>query len=239
MIIIPNTGSYYGGKNGSGVYQAIINQIPPHKVYIEPFLGKGAIMRYKKPAPVYNIGCELDEDLINSFWNPAIKEQGLNIIVNHKNGIDFLHDVGHGETFIQYGKEVFVYCDPPYLIESRKTPRARYKHEFLRADHIEFLDVVTRLPFNVAISCYNNDLYSDQLKGWRKIEFKAQTRQGSATEVLYMNYPEPEQLHDYSYLGKTFRERERIRKKLQRHVQGLKRLPIFERKAIIEAIVNI
>ena len=192
MIIIPNTGSYYGGKNGSGVYQAIINQIPPHKVYIEPFLGKGAIMRYKKPAPVYNIGCELDEDLINSFRNPAIKEQGLNIIVNHKNGIDFLHDVGHGETFIQYGKEVFVYCDPPYLIESRKTPRARYKHEFLRADHIEFLDVVTRL-----------------------------------------------QLHDYSYLGKTFRERERIRKKLQRHVQGLKRLPIFERKAIIEAIVNI
>jgi hypothetical protein len=30
--------SYPGGKGGSGVYQTIINQQPPHEVYIEPFL---------------------------------------------------------------------------------------------------------------------------------------------------------------------------------------------------------
>jgi hypothetical protein len=34
--------SYPGGKNGLGVYQAIINRMPPHQVYIEPFLGLGA-----------------------------------------------------------------------------------------------------------------------------------------------------------------------------------------------------
>lgn len=35
--------SYFGGKAQDGVYQTIINQIPPHQIYIEPFLGGGAI----------------------------------------------------------------------------------------------------------------------------------------------------------------------------------------------------
>lgn len=34
--------NYLGGKNGSGVYQAIINLLPPHDTYIEGFLGTGA-----------------------------------------------------------------------------------------------------------------------------------------------------------------------------------------------------
>jgi len=36
---------YPGGKSGAGVYQTIINRMPPHRVYIEPFLGGAAIMR--------------------------------------------------------------------------------------------------------------------------------------------------------------------------------------------------
>jgi hypothetical protein len=55
--------SYPGGKNGSGVYQAIINRMPPHQVYIEPFLGGGAILRLKRPAAL-NIGVDLDRDVI-------------------------------------------------------------------------------------------------------------------------------------------------------------------------------
>lgn len=47
--------NYPGGKNSAGVYQRIICQMPPHRVYVEPFLGSGAILRYKKPAEV-NIG---------------------------------------------------------------------------------------------------------------------------------------------------------------------------------------
>lgn len=31
--------SYPGGKSGAGVYQAIINQLPPHSTYVELFLG--------------------------------------------------------------------------------------------------------------------------------------------------------------------------------------------------------
>jgi len=50
--------TYPGGKAGAGVYQTIINLMPPHNVYIEPFLGGGAIMRMKRPARL-NIGVDL------------------------------------------------------------------------------------------------------------------------------------------------------------------------------------
>ena len=55
--------TYQGGKSGYGVYQKIINQIPPHEIYIEPFLGDGGIMRNKRLA-VRNIGIDLDIDVI-------------------------------------------------------------------------------------------------------------------------------------------------------------------------------
>lgn len=57
---------YPGGKNGAGVYQRIINLMPPHEVYIEPFLGGGAVMRLKKPAAL-NIGFDLSETAVDAF----------------------------------------------------------------------------------------------------------------------------------------------------------------------------
>ena len=61
---------YPGGKNGAGVYQTIINLMPPHDVYIEPFLGGGAIMRQKRPA-LLNIGVDLDPSTIARFNDDA------------------------------------------------------------------------------------------------------------------------------------------------------------------------
>ena len=40
--------TYPGGKNGAGIYQRIINHMPPHKTYIEAFLGSGAVLRNKR-----------------------------------------------------------------------------------------------------------------------------------------------------------------------------------------------
>jgi DNA adenine methylase len=235
MIDLPIK-SYYGGKSGSGVYQAIINQIPYHKVYFELFLGAGSILRHKKPAEVYNIACELDPDLVK-LWRNSIET--MNIVVHEMSGLDFLYNIQQGDFKKFDPKLVFVYADPPYLLSSRKCQRTKYKFEFTEQDHITLLTRANKIPFNMAISCYPNELYETYLKGWRKIKFKSQTRRYTATEVLYMNYPEPERLHDYSFLGNDFRERERIRKKLNRHVQGLIRLPLHERMAIIEAIANI
>ena len=233
MIKIPGIETYYGGKSGSGVYQTIINHIPAHQIYIEPFLGGGGIMRIKRPAPQYNIGCELDWNIVQ-LWHLSKKKH--NVIVHHKNALDFLEDNCSNTVYTDLGRDVFIYADPPYLLESRKSNRKRYRHEMSIEDHKRLLSILSRLPFNVAISCYENILYTQYLPGWRKITFQAATRRGNATEVLYMNYPEPERLHDYKFIGSDFRERERIRQKVKRHVNGLLKLPVHERNAIIDAI---
>jgi hypothetical protein len=57
---------YPGGKNGAGVYQRIINLMPPHQTYVEPFLGGGAVMRLKRPAAL-NIGLDLSSSAVETF----------------------------------------------------------------------------------------------------------------------------------------------------------------------------
>jgi DNA adenine methylase len=65
---------YPGGKSGPGVYHRLINLMPAHAVYCEPFLGAGAIMRRKLPAP-YNIGVDLDAAVIER-WRSLIGGNG-------------------------------------------------------------------------------------------------------------------------------------------------------------------
>jgi DNA adenine methylase len=63
-----NDGAYPGGKGA--VYQRLISVMPPHDVYIEPFLGGGAVLRNKRPARV-NIGIDLDLDVIERWRSRA------------------------------------------------------------------------------------------------------------------------------------------------------------------------
>src|SRR5919198_4161482 len=63
--------TYPGGKNAPGVYQTIINLMPPHEVYIEPFLGSGAIMRLKRQARL-NIGIDSDPQAIAQWRAPIV-----------------------------------------------------------------------------------------------------------------------------------------------------------------------
>ena len=65
---------YPGGKSGPGVYHRLINLMPPHQVYCEPFLGVGAVMRLKLPAE-YNIGVDLDREVIER-WRSHIGGNG-------------------------------------------------------------------------------------------------------------------------------------------------------------------
>ena len=42
--------AYPGGKDGSGVWQNLINQIPPHDVWVSAFAGDCAVTRHIRPA---------------------------------------------------------------------------------------------------------------------------------------------------------------------------------------------
>jgi len=220
--------SYFGGKNGSGTLQFLINHFPPHKVYLEPFLGSGAIIRNKKPAEV-NIGIEVNQEVIDEYHYSA----GYTVI--NDCAISYLKKkLLHGT----YDKDYFIYADPPYLHSTRKS-KTRYKFELTELQHRQLIKILMSISAEgakIAISHYENPIYNSLLKKWNKWKYKNQTRSGSVTEVLYTNYSIPETLHDYNFLGKNFTDRQRIKRKIARHVDRLKELPAQERNAILHAL---
>jgi site-specific DNA-adenine methylase len=220
--------TYPGGKNGAGVYQKLICQMPPHDVYIEPFLGGGAVMRLKKPARS-SIGIDADEDVLIAFPSDAIS----NLRLVHADALAWL------AAATDLSGDTLVYCDPPYLLGTRRGHRPIYRYELTDAEHVRLLDIITRLRCMVMISGYDSDLYASRLEGWRTIWFQARTRGGTmATEYVWMNYPEPLELHDYRYLGCDFRERERIKRKKLRWVARFSRMDALERHAMMSALAD-
>lgn len=217
--------TYPGGKAGQGVYQAIICQLPPHDTYIEPFLGGGAILRLKRPAR-RSIGVDADPGAIAAFGGA-----GPGVELHVGDGLAFL------DGYNWKGDEL-AYVDPPYLWDVRLSRRRIYKHDFSSIEeHRRLLQLVLRLPCSIAISGYDHGLYTTMLKSWREVTFLASTRgRTQAVEHLWMNYPEPDRLHDYRYLGRNFRERERIKRKARRWLAKLHAMPLLERQAIFAAL---
>jgi DNA adenine methylase len=114
-----------------------------------------------------------------------------------------------------------------------------YLYELTDRQHLSLLALLRRLPCSVMLSGYWTRTYGDALKDWHSITFQAVNRAGQCTtEVLWSNFPEPVALHDYRYLGKNFRERERIKRKTNRWVTRLRSMPILERRALLHAITE-
>lgn len=216
--------TYPGGKSGSGVYQTIINQIPPHELYIEPFFGGGGVFKNIRRA-LSSIVIDIDAAVLDA----AAGEPGVTTISG--DALEFL------ETHKFSGAEV-VFADPPYVMESRKSQRPIYKREWDTADHKHFLSIVKQLPCNVLVCGYHSDLYAHELANWRCITYQAQTRSGMATEYLWMNYSEPTALHDYRYLGENFRERERISRKAKRWAKNFTDMDDLEANAVLAKMLE-
>ena len=218
--------SYPGGKGGAGVYQTIINQQPPHDVYIEAFLGGGSVLLAKRPAST-NIGIDADA-AVAAKWSGV---SGLEVVWD--DAIVYLD-----KRRCQLPPSTLVYCDPPYVLSSRSRNRLLYAHEMTDAQHARLLTVLEGLPCMVQISGYYSAMYAKALSKWRMIRFMAMTRGGLREECLWMNYPVPAALHDYSYLGADYRDRERIKRKASRWAARVTSLPELERKAILSEILS-
>jgi DNA adenine methylase len=229
--------AYPGGKNGSGVYQKIINQMPLHSIYIEPFLGHGAIMRLKRPA-ISSIGIDADSDVISAWHSTAsLGSVPPNLTLLQGDAIAWL--ASHAKDGDMINTSTLIYLDPPYLISTRRQHRPIYLCELSEKDHERLLSIIKDLPCMVMISGYWSHMYAKALKDWRTVTFTARTRGGSiAHEWLWMNFSEPIRLHDYQFLGDNFRERERIKRKRQRWERRLKAMPALERYAILSSIAE-
>lgn len=232
--------TYFGGKSGSGTYQAIINQIPPHRTYVEPFAGNGGIYRNKRAADITILN-DVDLAVVDAWVKTGVRECNqmervdLGVQVFPLDAFMLLHD--HKQWLDR--KDTFIYVDPPFPHLSRRSD-TRYAYELTDMQHGELLRLINSYHHaNIAISTYPNSLYEYALDEWRRIEFQSTTRGGMATQWLLMNYEEPAELHDYRYLGEDYRERERITKKVRRHLKKFEALPPLERKALLSALLQL
>ncbi len=322
--------TYPGGKGGSGVAQTLINLMPPHNVYVEAFLGSGAVLRAKRPASttigidVSRVALDLTMSAIGdlaadgdgrSRWPaspvlaiPPAGSSGAAIsdraslpaasrssspVPTTAAGIARTDDrrrrrspfstlldpvspesamspdqrpsplstsdeasswiLSPNLTLLQVDaakwlrlnarmldSKALVYCDPPYVRGSRRSERDLYEFEMTDDQHEELLDVLLKLRCMVILSGYASALYSKRLGDWNEITFTTTVRSGAlATEHVWFNYPKPVELHDYRYLGKNFRERERIKRKVRRWKDRLGRMPELEKQALLWAMSSV
>jgi DNA adenine methylase len=217
--------TYDGGKSGNGTYQHIINHIPKCNIYIEPFFGNGGVYHNLK-RPALSIINDINPGVID-----GLVYDGSTKVFNKdfQEVIDEYDCISHG---------VFYYLDPPYLFETRKSQRRLYKYEMDIKGHERLLTKALIVNNNCMISHYPCEMYDSYLKDWHTFDFQSTTRNGVRTERIYMNYPKPDILQDFRYLGTNFTDRQRIKRKIDRQLKKLESLPILERTGILSALID-
>lgn len=190
---------YPGGKGLS--FRHIINMMPPHRRYVETHLGGGSVMRHKLPA-VENIGIDVDERVVD-LWRRRARPD---VVVMQGHAREALRS-------IDLDAETLVYSDPPYLAAARRSARV-YRYECNDDEHSRLLDVLKGLNCMVIVSGYPSALYDNALADWHRTTYLAQTHNGFVEEVAWTNFAPGPVLHDYRWIGSTFRERERLRRRI-------------------------
>ena len=216
-------GGYFGSKATSGLCQAIIALMPPHDTYIESHLGGGAIMQRKPPA-LRNIGIDRDQRALEKFRCPYPVER--------------IHGCAHRflAKYDYRGREL-VYCDPPYLKETRTSGRC-YRFDYEEQDHLELLGLLKKLPCQVIVSGYPSALYDQWLAGWESLELQVMNQGGVRTEKVWFNF-RCERVHWARYAGKNHTDRQRITRKAENWARRYRSLPPGERLAVLAALMGV
>lgn len=90
-------------------------------------------------------------------------------------------------------EDTLFYCDPPYLHETRVTT-SDYRHEMTTAQHSGLLNTLKRCTGRVMLSGYPCELYDDELRDWRRIDFQIDNKASGSkvkpqmTECIWLNY---------------------------------------------------
>lgn len=220
-----------GSKGAAGAWQRIVSIMPEHRVFIEAFAGGAAVTRHKRPAE-QTILIERDPYTAEELRAAMCDRESVTVIAG--NAFEVL------APSMLDPAEVVLYCDPPYLLGTRKTPgRIYYKFDWSDADHVRFLDWISAARCPVIISGYYSELYAARLAAWRTFSFGVATRRGRAVEHVWCNFQEPKKLHETGHVGQSFTDRQRIKRKAARWVRMLRAMPAAERAAVREAIGTI
>lgn len=227
--------TYPGGKAAEGTVQALINLIPPHDVFVSPFLGNCAVMRHIRAADVMH-GTDLDRTVV-AKWKRATK--GLGYKIERRDGIELVHDCCEWLSDLAPDQRVFIFLDPPYLVETLSRNNAKpYKHMLTLLEHQNLLHAIKQLPCMVMICALPNVVYENALAGWHTVQYRNKTRRGMQWEQVWMNYAPPTELHDYRYIGKNKRARLSWKRKWGRWVANFKRMDSRHRAAMLQYLTD-
>jgi hypothetical protein len=215
--------SFTGGKGQAGVFHRIIGQMPPHPVYVEAFFGAGRVFWNKRPAD-FNVVI----DRMSKFIARAGVMAGVRAIVG--DAITWL-------PRLTLPADAVVYLDPPYVLSTRQG-RFYYDFELSDEQHCLLLSVAQSLPCRVLISGYPSELYDSRLGKWRVMRYRVRTRGRTVTECLWMNFPEPVELHDWRYAGQNFRQRVTFKRLAARWLARLQGMPPRKRGYLLDAIAQ-
>lgn len=98
---------------------------------------------------------------------------------------------------------VLIYCDPPYMLQTRYGKQ--YRCEMEEADHEELLMLLLAHKGPAIISGYNTELYNNMLAGWNKYETNTYSQVClRKREIIWMNYQPPgRQMNFEDYGGRN------------------------------------
>ena len=240
--------TYDGGKGL--VFRNIVNEIPPHDIFISGFAGGCAVARHKEPAKL-NILVDRDERVVEAWVSMLVGNDEAAAASELTRSDDLVKDDEVVEWILVHGsfldvlphlpltRRTVLYLDPPYLVTTRSyQKRPLYRHEFsTTGEHEALLLAVMDLDCRVLISGYQSELYGRLLSDWRRVDYWTTNRAGTRVlESLWCNFDEPVWLHDYRWLGDGWRERDRIKQKTKRWVNRFDNLPVLERRFILQAL---
>ena len=91
-------------------------------------------------------------------------------------------------------EKVLIYCDPPYMLETRHGKQ--YREEMEDSDHEGLLETLLQHKGPAIISGYGTPLYEDRLRSWCRKETTCYSQVCSKkTEIIWMNFePDKKQL---------------------------------------------
>jgi DNA adenine methylase len=88
---------------------------------------------------------------------PAVHARLMRVNILNRDGVEVIEQFDLPDAAI--------YCDPPYLDDTRASPDV-YAHEMTRRDHLRLLDTVKRSRAKILLSGYESPMYAAALAGW-------------------------------------------------------------------------
>jgi DNA adenine methylase len=125
-------------------------------------------------------------------WKTIIKE--LPAVSERLQGVYILSEKALDVIYAFNAPNVLLYCDPPYLPETRTSTDSYGEYEMTAEEHDTLAQMLLKFRGKVIISGYPSVLYKRLYKDWRCVKKNIANHASQAkvkedrTEVLWMNY---------------------------------------------------